>query len=200
MPDVTETLAPKSEQLDAIDLRGQEPQIFTVTRVDVRPGADQPVSVHLAEFPRPWKPSKNMRRVLAHCWGRESDSWPNERVELFCDERVKFGNDTPGGVRISRLSGIDKPQKVPVLVTQGRAGYYDVKPLPAGSTPAPQQAAPSPVAALLAEIKEAAETAKVDLATIAAEWAESHEGQSIKDATDLGALELIRDDLRGRAS
>jgi hypothetical protein len=130
MPDITETLAPKSEQLDAIDLRGQEPQVFTVTRVDVRPGADQPVSVHLAEFPRPWKPSKNMRRVLAHCWGRNSDSWPNQRVELFCDERVKFGNDTPGGVRISRLSGIDKPEKVPVLVTQGRAGYYDVKPLP----------------------------------------------------------------------
>lgn len=138
MPDVTETLAPKSEQLDAIDLRGQEPQIFTVTRVDVRPGADQPVSVHLAEFPRPWKPSKNMRRVLAHCWGRESDGWTNQRVELFCDERVKFGNDTPGGVRISRLSGIDKPQKVPVLVTQGRAGYYDVKPLP--DAPAPTEA------------------------------------------------------------
>lgn len=133
MPDVTETLAPKSEQLDAIDLRGQDPQIFTVTKVDVRPGADQPVTVHLAEFARPWKPSKNMRRVLAHCWGRESDGWPNQRVELFCDERVKFGNDTPGGVRISRLSGIDKPQKVPVLVTQGRAGYYDVKPLPEAS-------------------------------------------------------------------
>jgi hypothetical protein len=146
MPDITETLAPKSEQLDAIDLRGQEPQVFTVTRVDVRPGADQPVSIHLAEFPRPWKPSKNMRRVLAHCWGRNSDSWPNQRVELFCDERVKFGNDTPGGVRISRLSGIDKPQKVPVLVTQGRAGYYDVKPLP-------DAPAPDPNAAKLAELK-----------------------------------------------
>lgn len=130
MPDISETLAPKSDQLDAIDLRGQDPQIFTVTRVDVRPGTDQPVSVHLAEFPRAWKPSKNMRRVLAHCWGRESEGWISKRVELFCDERVKFGNETPGGVRISRLSHIDKPQKVPVLVTQGRAGYYEVTPLP----------------------------------------------------------------------
>jgi hypothetical protein len=154
MPDITETLAPKSEQLDAIDLRGLEPQVFTVTRVDVRPGADQPVSVHLAEFPRPWKPSKNMRRVLAHCWGRESDGWPNQRVELFCDERVKFGNDTPGGVRISRLSGIDKPEKVPVLVTQGRAGYYDVKPLP-------DAPAADPNAVKLAELRAEWESASI---------------------------------------
>ena len=69
MPDISDTLAPNSNQLDNIDLRGGPPRIFTVTKVDVRKGDDQPVSVHLAEFPRPWKPGKNMRRVLAHCWG-----------------------------------------------------------------------------------------------------------------------------------
>lgn len=130
MADISDTLAPKSEQLDNIDLRGGPPRIFTVTKVDVRPGAEQPVSVHLAEFPRPWKPSKNMRRVLAHCWGRESDNWPGKHVELFSDERVKFGNETPGGTRISRISGIDSTQQVPVLVTQGKAGFYKVDPLP----------------------------------------------------------------------
>lgn len=129
MPDISETLAPKSDQLDNIDLRNGPPRIFTVTRVDVRDG-EQPVSVHLAEFPRPWKPGKNMRRVLAHCWGRESDSWPGKSVELFSDERVKFGNETPGGTRISRISHIDGPQNVPVLVTQGRSGFYKVEPLP----------------------------------------------------------------------
>jgi hypothetical protein len=133
--DISETLAPKSEQLDNIDLRDCGPRIFTVTAVDVRPGTDQPVTVHLAEFPRPWKPGKNMRRVLAFCWGRESDSWPGKRVELFADEKVKFGNETPGGTRISRLSGIDGPQSVPVLVTQGRADTYKVDPLP-DATPA----------------------------------------------------------------
>jgi len=128
--DISETLAPKSDQLDNIDLRGSEPRIFTVTSVDVKPGADQPVTVHLAEFPRPWKPGKNMRRVLAHCWGRESDNWPGKRVELFADERVKFGNETPGGTRISRLSDIDGPQNAPVMLSQGRAGVYKVDPLP----------------------------------------------------------------------
>jgi hypothetical protein len=55
-------------------------------------------------------------------------------------------------------------------------------------------------AAILAQIKEAAEKAKVDLAAVAAEWAESHNGEAIKDATDLGSLELFRDDLIGRAA
>jgi hypothetical protein len=130
MPDISETLAPNSNQLDNIDLRGGPPRIFTVTKVDVRPGADQPVSVHLAEFDRPWKPGKNMRRVLAHCWGRESDNWIGKRVELFADEKVKFGNDTPGGTRIARLSHIKGTQNAPILISQGKAGTYKVEPLP----------------------------------------------------------------------
>lgn len=130
MPDISETLAPNSQQLDNIDLRNGPPRIFTVTAVDVRPNTDQPVSVHLAEFDRPWKPGKNMRRVLAYCWGVESERWIGKRVELFADEKVKFGNDTPGGTRISRLSGIDGPKSAPILVSQGRAGTYKVDPLP----------------------------------------------------------------------
>ena len=61
--DITATLAPKSDQLDAIDLVGG-PRIFTVT--DVTAGnPEQPVNVHLAEFDRVWRPGKSMRRVLA---------------------------------------------------------------------------------------------------------------------------------------
>lgn len=138
MPDVSETLTPNSNQLDNIDLRGGEPRIFTVTGVDVRPGTEQPVSVHLAEFDRPWKPGKNMRRVLAFCWGRESDGWVGKRVELYADEKVKFGNETPGGTRISRLSHIDGPKAAPVLVSQGRAGTFKVDPLPDAPIPTPE--------------------------------------------------------------
>lgn len=129
MPDISETLAPNSNQLDNIDLRGGPPRIFTVTKVDVRVGADQPVSVHLAEFDRPWKPGKNMRRVLAHCWGRESDNWVGKRVELFSDEKVTFGNDKTGGTRISRVSDIDRAQHAPILLSQGKPGTYTVEPL-----------------------------------------------------------------------
>ncbi|ROR91729.1 hypothetical protein [Nocardioides aurantiacus] len=141
MPDITDTLAPKSDQLDNIDLRGGEPRIFTVTGVDVRVGSDQPVSVYLAEFDRPWKPGKNMRRVIAHCWGRESDNWVGRRVELFADESVTFGKETPGGTRISRMSHIDGVQNAPILVSQGRAGTYKVSPLPDTPKPPPEPTA-----------------------------------------------------------
>lgn len=149
VPDISETLAPNSNQLDNIDLRGGPPRIFTVTKVDVRLGADQPVSVYLAEFDRPWKPGKNMRRVLAFCWGKNSDNWPGRRVELYADEKVKFGNDTPGGTRISRLSHIDGPQSAPILVSQGKGGFYKVDPLPdvAPATPTPPEPTAEQVAA-----------------------------------------------------
>lgn len=162
MADISETLTPNSNQLDNIDLRGGPPRIFTVTSVDVRPGTDQPVSVHLAEFDRPWKPGKNMRRVLAYCWGRESDNWPGKRVELFADEKVKFGNETPGGTRISRLSHIDGPKAAPVLLSQGKPGTYKVEPLP-DESPADR------VASLRAEWKSAdPERRKVIEAEVAA--------------------------------
>lgn len=56
------------------------------------------------------------------------------------------------------------------------------------------------LAALLGQVKVAAEAAKVDLATVAQEWADAHDGQSIREATDLGGLELLRDDLLARAA
>lgn len=130
--DISHTLAPKSDQLDAIDLMGKPPQVFTVTKVDVKqnPDAEQPVSIHLAEFPRVWRPGVNQRRVLGYCWGNKSAGWTGHQVELYCDESVKFGNDTTGGTRISRLSHIAGPQTVPLLLSKGRSGVYKVQPLP----------------------------------------------------------------------
>src|SRR5690606_31142547 len=67
--DITETLAPKSDQQNFEDYALGNVRTVTVTRVEVTDG-EQPVSVHLAEFPgRPYKPSKTMRRVMAKAWG-----------------------------------------------------------------------------------------------------------------------------------
>lgn len=52
--------------------------------------------------------------------------------------------------------------------------------------------------ALINEVAVAADRAGVSREDIARQWADSHDGQHIKDATDLGALELIRDDLVAR--
>ena len=77
-----------------------------------------------------------MRRVLACCWGTDSSKWVGRRVELYCDESVKYGGVAVGGVRISRMSHIDGPKSIPIIVRQGQGGAYKVDPLPeAPATP-----------------------------------------------------------------
>lgn len=126
--DITETLAPNSDQLDAIELVSG-PRIFAVEGVS-KGSAEQPVNVHLVDFPRPWRPGKSMRRVLAHCWGADASQWTGRRVELFLDPEVTFGKDKPGGTRISRMSHIDGVKKIPLLVARGKSAIFTVQPLP----------------------------------------------------------------------
>lgn len=143
MSDISDTLAPNSDQLDAVDLMGAPPRTFTVTSVDVRKTADQPVSITLAEFPRVWRPGKSMRRVLAYCWGNDSATWTGHRVELYCDASVTFGKEVVGGTRISRLSHIDGPKTVPLIVGRGKGGSWKVDPLPDAPAPTPTPAEPT---------------------------------------------------------
>ena len=126
--DISDTLAPKSDQLDAVDLLGG-PMTFTITEV-TKGNAEQPVNIHLAEFPRVWRPGKSMRRVLASCWGTDASAWVGRRVTLYCDESVTFGNDVVGGTRISHLSHIDKRKSVPLLIKRGKSATFTVDPLP----------------------------------------------------------------------
>lgn len=136
--DISDTLAPNSDQLDAVDLLGG-PQTFTISEV-ARHNAEQPVQIKLAEFPRPWRPGKSMRRVLVACWGADASTYVGRRVTLFCDTSVKFGGQEVGGTRISALSHIDKPKKVPLLVTRGKSALFTVQPLP---DEAPKPTAPT---------------------------------------------------------
>lgn len=139
--DIGETIAPTSEQLDAIDLL-TGPRTFSIKAV--RGGnAEQPVQIDLAEFPRPWRPGKSMRRVLVACWGADSSVYIGRRVTLFCDPNVKFGGDVVGGTRIAALSHIDKPVKLPLLVTRGKTAVFTVQPLP-DAPAAPAQDKPAP--------------------------------------------------------
>lgn len=174
--DISAALAPKSDQLDAVDLLGSPPLVFTIT--DVNEGNDeQPVNIRLAEFPRVWRPSKGMLRVLAHCWGKEVAKWVGRQVELYCDPDVMFGPNRVGGVRVSRLSHIEKRTSVPMIIGRGKGGSWNVDPLP--------EAAPTPqvdprVAKLRAEWTGAdAERRKVieaEVADLAGKSAEPGEG------------------------
>jgi hypothetical protein len=126
--DISDTLAPNSDQLDAVDLLGG-PQTFVIEKAS-KGDAEQPVQIHLVGFPRPWRPGKSMRRVLVACWGSDANLYAGRRVTLFCDPDVLFGGKAVGGTRISHLSHIDKRRKIPLLVTRGKSATYIVEPLP----------------------------------------------------------------------
>ena len=137
MTDITDTLAPNSDQLDAVDL-ATGPRTFTVERVVVNK-SDQPVNVHLRGFPRVWRPGKNMRRVLASLWGADSAGWTDHSVTLYCDKTVRFGGEAVGGIRISHMSHIDGVQQASVIPTRGKSALWTVKPIkdaPAPTAPA----------------------------------------------------------------
>lgn len=152
--DVSETLVPKSDQLDAVDL-ASGPQTFTIEKVS-KGNADQPLNVKLKEFPRVWRPSKNMRRVLAFCYSTDATQWENKRVTLFCDPEVVFGGVKVGGIRISHASDIGGQKNVPLILTKGRSTMYPVQPLKesAPKPPSPAQQLDPETERALADLKQ----------------------------------------------
>jgi hypothetical protein len=58
--------------------------------------------------------------------------------------------------------------------------------------------APTPHRGLVNEIALLADAAGIDRAQVAADWAEAHDGQPITQATDVGGLELLRDELKAK--
>ena len=126
--DISDTLAPKSDQIDAVEL-ADGPRTVTITNV-TRGSAEQPVNIHLAEFPRPWRPSKGVRRILAAAWGTDTTAWHGKRATIHLDQSVKYGGKAVGGIRVSALSGIDKPLTLPMIVTRQQIEQVKIAPLP----------------------------------------------------------------------
>ena len=127
--DISESLAANSSQQNYDEyLAGPK----TVTVADVRQGtAEQPVEVHLVEFPgKPFKPAKSVRRVLAAAWGTDASKWAGRRLTIYGDASVRYGGKEVGGLRVSHVSHIDKPITVALTVTRGKRAPFTVQPLP----------------------------------------------------------------------
>jgi hypothetical protein len=127
--DLTQSIEPKSDQMNAEDLLSG-PRTFTITEVS-QGSSEQPVNVYLAEFPhdRPFKPSKTVRRLMVTAWGPDAATYTGKRITLYRDPAVKFGGMDVGGIRISHMTGIDKPLRVALSVTRGKRAMYVVQPL-----------------------------------------------------------------------
>lgn len=129
--DLTESLAPKSDQLNAEDLLAG-PRTVTVEKI-TKGSAEQPFDFHLVEFPgRPFRPSKTVRRIIVHAWGADAAVYAGRKMTLYRDPAVRFGGQDVGGIRVSHLSHIEKRLTVALTVTRGKRAPYTVDPMPDG--------------------------------------------------------------------
>ena len=140
--DLTQSIAPKSDQINADDLISGP---VTVTITEVRAGnAEQPVDVILAEYPgRAYRPSKSMRRVMVSAWGAEASTYAGHRLTLVRNPEITFGREKVGGIEIAEMSHINKPLTVALTATRGKRKNFTVGIL----------AAPVPARDFLAEAK-----------------------------------------------
>ena len=128
--DISKTIAPKSDQLNADDLIAG-PKTITVTGIKLV-AEDQPVAIHFeGDDGKPYKPCKSMRRVLIKAWGPNGAAYVGRSMTLFLDEQVRFGGAAVGGIRISHLTAIDRPLSMALTATRGTKKAYTVQPLSA---------------------------------------------------------------------
>jgi hypothetical protein len=131
--DIRDTLKAKSDQLNADDLAGIE-IVVQITGVS-RGNSEQPVAVAITGGHKPWMPCKTMRRVLSLAWGGEdANLWVGKWLKLYRDDRVTFGKDTVGGVRLRAMSDIPRPIDVSLAAAKGgKKGIHKIDVLKAPS-------------------------------------------------------------------
>lgn len=123
------TIAPKSDQLNADDLIGRTMTIL-VTKVSLCGEPDQPIAVHFeGDNGKPYKPGKSMRRVMVHVWGSDGTKFVGQRMTLYRDDKVQFGGEAVGGIRISHMTGIDRDVVLALTATRAKRKPFIVKPL-----------------------------------------------------------------------
>lgn len=131
MNDMTSVITPKSDQINADDLMAG-PMTITITKVEIRPGTEQPVSIHHdSDSSRPWKPCKSMSRVLVAAWGADAKAYVGRSVTLYRDPSVKWGGMEVGGIRVSHMSHIERDMVLALTATKGSRKPHRVRVLEA---------------------------------------------------------------------
>ena len=130
MSDMTSTIEPKSDQLNADSLPPGVSRTIKITRVEVKPGTDQPCDVHYEGMQgKVFRPGKSMRRVMVHIWGKDSAAYVGQSMTIYTDPDVQFGGMKVGGIRISHMTGIKKPVTIALTATRANRKPFTVKPL-----------------------------------------------------------------------
>ena len=128
--DLSKTIIPKSDQLNADDLISGSK---TIKIREVKAGADdtQPVNIYFyGDNNKPFKPCKSVRRILVQLWGSDGLKYVGRRITLFRDDTVKWAGVEIGGIRISHASHIENATRVLVTTAKNKRTPQTIEVLP----------------------------------------------------------------------
>lgn len=187
MTDLSRTIAPKSDQMNADDLI-PGPMTIVVTEVTQGNSPEQPISIYFeGDNGKPYKPCKSMRRVLVQLWGKDGAQYPGRAMTLYRDPSVKFGGMEVGGIRISHMTGLDSPVTMALTATKASRKPFTVKPLamPTGGDNR-EPAAPTPDA-YIARVRTALDRA-TDADALTAWW-KSDKEKALRESAGLSGAQ-----------
>lgn len=114
------TIAPKSDQINFDDLIGGAITI-KIRDVKIFDTDMQPCFIYYeGDNGKPYKPSKGSRRALVELWGADETQYIGRSLTLYGDDKVTFGKDVVGGIRISHASHISEPMRILETVGKGK--------------------------------------------------------------------------------
>ena len=149
MIDMSGVMIAKSDQINAPDLL-DKPRTIKIANVRLT-GKEQATEIAIVGDEKVYRPCKSMVRVMARAWGIDGEKWIGQSATLYCDPKVRFGKDLPGGIRISHLSGLRSKLVICLQASKGVLKNYEIEPL--------QQRAQNPAAPIPSA---AAETLSID--------------------------------------
>jgi hypothetical protein len=155
--DMTQFIAPRSDQLNADDMIGG-PRTITISRVRASESTpEQPVEIHIEGSDKPYKPCKSMRRVMVSLWGPDASQYVGRSMTLYRDPEVQFGGMKVGGIRIGEMSHIEKDAQLVLTASKTKRAPYMVKKMKAQApAPAPAQPETDTPAVIAEQIQNAA--------------------------------------------
>lgn len=156
MVDMTNTIAPKSSQLNSDDLIAG-PITIKITKVARANEAEQPIAVSFeGDGGKPYMPCKSMRRVMVAVWGPDASQYTGRAMTLFRDPEVTWGGMAVGGIRISHMTHMDALVVLALTATKKARKPYRVLPL-AIESPKPKGRTPREIITAFDAVKTAAD-------------------------------------------
>lgn len=133
--DMTESIAARSDQVNADDLAGG-PQTVTIREV-IKGKAESPFDFLLVEIDRAYRPNKTMRRVIVAAWGKDTKAYAGRRLTLYREPTIQFAGKDVGGIRISAMSHLTEQFKDKFQTKRGVREEFIIQPLPDAATVSP---------------------------------------------------------------